>query len=256
MFRVSCFVLREQQGVTLLLAVMILAGLTLVALAVGSFAIEELRASRAVVISEPAIAAAITGGEQGLWAIKRGAALATCPAQTSQILTNSTLANACKSYGKSTINLTGGVAYTFLLYDPDDINGDIDLLHCSPNQSTPCYQYLSITHVSGTNNVSVDIERLPPPEGNTAGLSPSSISVTPGSTQTINIAQVPANDEGRMKVTLTSSSNATVDLNTNRGMPSFPTIDAVGCGSKTTVTSCNPNNQEIFTRRINITVPQ
>ncbi len=246
----------RQEGVTLLLAIMILAGLTLVALAAGSFAIEELRASRAVTLTEPAMAAAITGGEQGLWAIKRNAALSTCPDQTSQALANNTRATVCKSYGKATINLTGGLTYTFYLYDPDDINGDVDLLRCNPNQNTPCYQYLSITHVSGTNNISVNIERLPPPEGNVAGLSPSSVSVTPGSSQTINISQVASGEEGRMKVTLLSSSNATVDINTDRGMPNFPTIDAVGCGSKSALSTCNPSSQEIYTRRINITVPQ
>ena len=48
----------REAGVTLLLSILILSSVTLVTVAISSFAIQELRSSRAITISEPAVNAA------------------------------------------------------------------------------------------------------------------------------------------------------------------------------------------------------
>ncbi len=242
----------KESGVTLLLSILILSGLTLITITVSTFAIQELRASRAIIVTEPAIAAAESAGEQGLWSIKRSGTLSTCPTQNTQNFTNNTFINSCKSFGEATFNIKGGVPFTFYLFNPNYFNGngDIDL-------SEYPYQWLDITHVSGSTSVSIAVSRI---NNTTTGLNPSSPpSINEGENVRVDISPVAVTSpetEGRIKVTLNSFGNVTVKVNTDRGMPTFPTVDALACSSRTTVTNCNSANQEIFSRRINITVPQ
>lgn len=217
-------------------------------MAIGGFAIQQLRSSRAIIITEPTIVAAESGAEKGLWAIKRTSNLPNCPAVTSESI-SVYLVNYCESFGQATFNIEGGTPFIFYLYNPNDMNGDIDL-------SGFQYQWMTVSHVSGNFQTTVNVSRI---DNSTTGISPSSTAVSPGSSQTINISPMPVTNpesEGRMKVTLTSSGDVTVTVNTNQGMPTFPTVDSYACGSRTTVTSCNSTGQEIFTRRINVTVPQ
>jgi len=89
------------------------------------------------------------------------------------------------------------------------------------------------------------------------GVIVTSESLSPGADTTINIpASVPGSSDLRFKVTLVSAGDATLEVNTNRGMPTFPTVDATGCSSKSAVSSCSTAGQEIFSRRINVTVLQ
>ncbi len=236
---------------TLLISVLIMAGLTLITLSVGAFAIQEVRSSRAVSLTEPAIAAAETAGEQGLWAIKRGAALPTCPAVSSQSLGNS-LVNLCKSYGAARFTLDAGQPFVFYLYDPDNINSNT----CNTETFTPScsgtqyYQQITLTQNSGTLQTDIQVDTID-------GVNVATQSLTPGANTTIVIpASVPGSSDLRFKVTLVSAATATLLVNTNRGMPTFPTVDATGCSSKTAVSNCNTAGQEIFSRRINVTVPQ
>jgi hypothetical protein len=154
------------------------------------------------------------------------------------------LVNSCKSYSSATFRLKANTPYVFYLFDPNNVNGDIDLL---------AYPYTSLTviHQSGAFNIDTTIARL---DGTAVGTQP--VTVTPGSTQVINIPPVVTGSEGRMRVTLQSIGDATVNVNTNQGMPNFPTINAGGCASRTSVTDCNSSSQELFNRRINITVPE
>jgi Tfp pilus assembly protein PilX len=230
----------------LLLAILVMASLTLITLAVGAFVIQESRASRAVALSEPTIAAADSGGEQGLWAIKRAATISTCPSQSSQNLGAGTLINLCKSYDTAVVSVKAGVPLPIYLYDPNNINGDVDLSG---------YPYSSITvgYSGGTSLVTVNVTRL---DGNTTGINPSSSSVSPGGVSTINISPVAAGSEGRLQVVLSSIGDVTLNVNTDRGMPTYPTVKSIACGSRTTVVSCNTAGQEIFIRQINVSVPQ
>ena len=232
----------NEAGVTLLLAVLILASLTLSALAIAGFAVQEIRASRAVALAEPAISAAETAGEQGLWAIKRNSSLINCTAGLlSQNLGTNTVVSSCKSYGTATFALQANTPFVFYLYDPNNINGDIDL-------SGFPYSWLSVNHRAGGFQVAINITRI-------TGEFVASAAVNPSANQTVNIPAVSTGSEGRMKVVLTSTGNATVDVNTNQGMPDFPTVDAIGCSSRSAVNDCNAN-QELYSRRINVIVPQ
>jgi hypothetical protein len=239
---------RSQQGVTLLLATLVMAGMTLTILAIAAFSIQEIRASRAIALSEPAISAAESAGEQGLWAIKRSDSLSLCPTAISQNLGANTLSMLCKSYGSARIDVKAGVPFVFYLYNPANINGDVDL-HDYP------YTNMTVDFISGATSININIIRI---DGTTTGISPTTSSVNSGVTpsQVINISPVAVNNEGRMKVTLTSSANATVMVDTDRGMPSFPTVDATGCSSRSAVSTCAGSSQELFTRRIQVTVPQ
>ena len=248
--RDQAFQIRDRQaGVTLLLAILILSGLTLITVTVGTFAIQELRASRAVIVTEPAIAAAESAGEQGLWAIKRDGDLSTCPAEDTQTLGNNALTTACKSFGSATVNIKGGTPYYFYLYDPDAGQGGIG----DADLSGYPYSSLQVTEVTGSNSVAVSAERL---DGSTTGLTPTNQTINENETANVSIAPVPAGSEGRIQVTLSSFSDATMTLDTDRGMPIFPTVDAFGCAARTTVADCNTQSEEVFGRRINITVPQ
>jgi len=248
MTKISKLNLKSERGVTLLLATLVMAGMTLTILAIAAFTIQEIRSSRAVTLTEPAISAAESAGEQGLWAIKRDTALPICPLANAQNMGANTWATTCKSYGSATVDIEAGVPFVFFLYNPTDINGDKDL-HDYP------YTNINLTYISGVTSIGVNVTRI---DGFTTGISPSSSSLSAGvnPVQVINISPVAASTEGRMKVTLTSASNATVNIDTNRGMPTFPTVDATGCSSRSAVLACTGSAQELFTRRIQVTVPQ
>jgi Tfp pilus assembly protein PilX len=235
----------NQAGVTLLISILIMSGLALISLTVGAFAIQELRASRAVVLAEPAISAAETAGEQGLWAIKRNVSLANCTSGTaSSSLANGARVTYCKTYSSAVFDLKASTPFVFYLYDPNNINSNIDLL------SYP-YNTLTITNQAGNFSADVNVVRL---DGTAVGTQP--VTIAPGTTQVINIPAVSAGSEGRMKVTIQSTGAATVAVNTNQGLPNYPTVNAGGCAAKTAVSDCNNTSQELYSRRLNITVPE
>jgi hypothetical protein len=229
---------QAQSGVTLLLSVLVMSGLALVTLSLG------------VVLTEPAIAAAESAGEQGLWAIKRGAALSSCPSAGSQALGNS-LSVLCKTYGAATFDLNANEPFVFYLYDPNNINSNT----CNTVSFNPCsgaqiYQTMTVDQANGTFQTDIDVDTVD-------GFNVTSQSISPGSDVTINIpSSVSGSSDLRFKVTLVSTGDATVVVNTNQGMPTFPTVNATGCSSKTAVADCNTSGQEIFSRKIQITVPQ
>jgi hypothetical protein len=248
----------NQAGVTLLIAVLILAGLTLISLSIATFTIQELRASRAIILSEPAIGAAESASEAGIWAIKRNTALIDCTSgTTSSTLTNNSAVSTCKSYGAATLEIKAGVALEFYLYDPNDPNGDIDLQGCGtcPEPSTnPAgfrYNTLTVTNQTGTNNVDVTVNRV---DGTPVVLT---ASVPPDrSPHDFFMPDVTPGEEGRMLVRLESIVDATILVNTNQGMPNFPTIHSTGCSSKAANVDCSSTSQELFSRKIQVTVPQ
>ena len=232
---------KKQEGITLLIAVLIVSATAVVTSTVGYFAIQEIRASRAVSMSEPAISAALSGGEEGLWSIKRGGTLTACPNATTTSVNNNVKIDLCKSYGPAEVTVTAGVPYMLYLYNPNDINGDADL-------SDYPYSYVQVTNYSASTTMGVDVKRIDDTPVSTQ-------SVTPGNTITINIPAVSPGQEGRMKITLTTPSTTNVWVNTNRGMPEYPILDSSGCSSAATITTCN-DGAEIYKRKINITVPQ
>jgi hypothetical protein len=252
----------KQSGVTLLLSVLILASLTLITSAMGALAIQESRSSRAIAITDPALAAAETAAERGVWTIKRGGAISTdctnpsvIPSQPNVYITT------CKSSaGTVTFNIPmGGAGFAFFLYDPNDINGDIDLqgcATCNPPSSNPAgFPFDSITfqQKSGSFASNATVTRIS--DGSVVG----STAIQPdGTPVTINNLAGPAGADNRMKVVITNANqDATVEVTTApSGLPNYPTINSTACSSKTAIASCNPNNQELYTRKVQITVPQ
>jgi Tfp pilus assembly protein PilX len=232
-----------EAGVTLLLAVLILSALTLVTLAVASFAVQEIRSSRSVILSEPAINAAESGAEQGLWNFKRSASsVPDCPATAGQTLTTGTaITGYCKTAVGGTFNLASGLPTVFYLYDPASINGDIDL-------SGYPYSSLTITNKSTQYSMTVDIQRL---DGTVVG---TQTTVAANSTQTISLPAVLSGQEGRMQVTLRSSGAIAVDATTNKGLPDSLTLASTGCSAKLNQTTCNTSTSspDIFNRKIQI----
>jgi hypothetical protein len=226
---------------------LILSSLVLVTLGVASLTVQEIRASRASFVAEPAINAAETGAEAGLWSIKRpGASLADCASSVSPTPMASGMATVllCKSYGSTLISLKAGVDSSFYLYNPNNQNGDIDLI------SYP-YTRLTITPQSSVS-VGITASRL---DGSVNGISPSSTTASI-SGATINISPVVAGQEGRIKVILSAASDVLVNVDTDRGMPGYPIVDATGCSGKVALSACSSASQDLFTRRIKVTVPQ
>lgn len=249
----NCSVVTDPQaGVTLLMAVIITATLSLISVTVAFLAIQNIRNSRAVLLSEPAITAAFSAGEEGVWHLKRAVTLPNCSVTTSG--GSDTLGanglwsarNFCRSNTAATINIVAGEDYVFYLYNPDNPNGDVDLKELSPT-----YQSLMVTNQTGTANVEIRTSRL---DGTPVGIQP--ILAAPGDTETINNLEGPEDIDNRMKIILRSINDAQVLVNTNIGMPTLPTVDAVGCAQRGEGSGTSCSAAEVFNRRIQVTVPQ
>jgi hypothetical protein len=265
----------SESGITLLLAIFIMSGLSLIAITVSALAIQNIRNSRSAVFSEPAIGQAQSGAEEGLWNIKRNLAVPSCnnsPLQNSESVGAANTWSArtvCKDYTDATIDLSANTPYNFYLYDPDDKNGDVDLTGISGGDP---YRCMTVDLLSGANNLKITVKRL----DGTAWGSPStttinsstakgSSSCTGTATQaTINNLAGPSGQDNRLQVTLTyceaicvpGSSSAKVLVTTNIGMPTFPTIDSVGCAQRGASQTSACDGNEIYSRRINVSVPQ
>ncbi|MBX4191675.1 MAG: hypothetical protein KW804_02660 [Candidatus Doudnabacteria bacterium] len=240
-----------EAGVTLLLAILIMSGLTLIATTLAFLGVNQIRASRAVLVTEPALLAAQIGGEEGLWKAKRSddlSSLVDCPTGTSQSISASSSYNTyCKSFGSGTFNVTSGSAETVVIYDPNDPDGNTSLLGMSPS-----YSSIIFTHKSGVQ-VNATVERL---DGSGVGLSPGSCIVNASSSLTCSINISPmstSTDEGRILVTLTSAAPAVIEVTTNRGMPTNLNIVSNACSTRqATLTSCSPTNTELYNRKVEV----
>ena len=224
----------------MLFAVFVMASVAMISLTVGFFAIEEIRASRAVALSEPAITAAETAGEEGLWLMKRGGVVGDCSSgQTRDVLNSSkTITSRCLVYESAVVTIKPSEAFIFYLYDSNNINGNLN----------PGYQNIVITYVSGALSATVQVSRLD-------GAAVSTTNVFPGNPVTINLPTSPT-DDNRFKVSITSTGTLTLDVNTNLGMPDFPTLEAEGCAAGSADISSCGTNLEAFKRRLHILLPK
>lgn len=235
--------LQPESGVTLLFSVFVMSAVAIITITVGFFAVQELKAARSVRLAEPAILAAEAAGEAGLWSIKRinlSPPDCTSSGNPTSVLDGSKALNTkCMSYGSATLDIEASVPTSFHLYDPNDINGNLN----------PGFLWISATYKAGGNSLTVRVERMDATEISTTVIPPSSPSVQ------INLPSNPA-DDNRFKVILTSSGKVTVDMNTNKGMPDFPTLNAEGC----TTTASDPNScltsVDAYRRRLHILVPR
>lgn len=218
-----------------------MSGVALITMTVGFFAIQELRASRAAALSEPAIGAAESAAEQGIWSSVRGSGVSSCQQGVNTLLLQGSRvwSTSCYFNADATLGIVAGTSTTLFLYDSNNINGNLN----------PGYGNLTVTHKTGTNAVTVRIERLD-------GSPVSTSSVSPGS-QPANIS-LPSNplDDNRFRVTLSSSGNITINVTTNQGMPDYPTLTAEGCMTRTTDPAACIQASDSLKRKINILLPR
>lgn len=234
-----------QHGVTLLISVLVLASVSLITLTIGSFAISELRSSRAVALSEPAITAAEAAAEEGIYSLKRGGSIPNCSGskKTATLTDSRTTTSQCIFYSSATFEIRQQAPLSFYLYDPNNINGNLQ----------PGYNYLVVTNKSSRFTVFVSVATV---DGQ---LFIANQAINPGGVATIpNSQNLPAISPGtdeRYRVTLTANGNVTVDVTTNLGLPDYPTVDAEGCSTPANLSSCDTAS-EAFKRRLNVLVPQ
>lgn len=240
-------VMKNQKGVTLLLSILILSGLALVAAAVTAFTVQEIRSSRATELTEPGYAAAEAGIEQGLWDYKRNdiSAIAHCNTNPPLVAYNTVSdVRYCKSFGGGSFDITS-TPIDILLYNPDDPNGDVDLL--DQNQVS----YYSYVGVRNTGNISIQAQIL----RFDGTLIASDSSILPGDPEErFTIAAVSPSSEGRLIVRLSTVSGATTAfVDTNQGLPDVVNITSLGCNTKSATTSCAANTDlELFNRKIEV----
>lgn len=233
--------LKNQEGVTLLVSVLILSGMAVITAAVAFFAIQEIRASRAILYTEPAISAAQGGGELGLWQIKRNKTLSTCGTTPETPVVGNAKVEVCTSYDEVTFDMQANVDFKFYLYNPESATN---------SELLDYFTSLYITNRTSTT-LTVEIRRI----DSTTPISTGTVAVN--QTRTFNNISAISGQEGRLEVTLKPTSAGTVVADTNRGIPGFPIVDSSACiatGSSTTL-DCN-SQQETFKRRLNITVPK
>ena len=247
---------KSEAGVTLLLAVLLMSGLIIITVTVADLGISEFRLSRAYIFTEPAIGAAQSGTETALWALKRSNTTtisSNCSSPSMGSVTGSIAKNSyCKNTSTDAIfNVEAGIPYVFYLFDASTStsrNVDIDLKGMSPT-----YQEMTVNYINGTTPVTVTVTRL---DGTSVGFSNTPVSFSSGSETITGLDSGIAGADNRMQVRLEASRNLTVTINTNAGLPSFPTLDSTGCsGPQISTSSCNSLN-DIYARRLQVTVPQ
>ena len=261
----------REDGITLILTVIMVSGIAVITSTVAFFVVQEIRNARSSRLAEPAIVAAESAGEQGLFLIKQGASVPACGSSVQYTEPDGssgpsdTLILKCISTQPATFTFTNSNPVTFFLYDPNDVNGNTcmedDAVCPSDGNGTgnQLFTQVIIDYVNGTNSLDVKIDTL---DGVT--YLPSA-TILPGNTGTYIIDRniVGSNDE-RLMVTLTPSATtsnpSTVDVSTAglyTGLPDYQTIDASGCRSSTNnITNCDTASDEVFKRRINITLPR
>jgi uncharacterized protein (UPF0333 family) len=252
-----------QSGVTLLISVMVMAGVLIISITVAFFVVQEIRSSRSSILTEPAIIAAESAGEQGIYGIKRGSFNADCGTAQYTQLDGSSGGNTnirvkkCIAYIPAVIELKPTPPLEVYLYDPVNVNGNLCLEQGTCNTATgvgtgaQLYSAFNIKHLQG-GSVRVTIVTLD-------GVPLYNDTIAPESNTSIPIpANILDSSDERLKITLRPTTTAaTVELSTNGellGLPDYRTIDAEGCRSNTNITNCETGS-ETFNRRINITLP-
>ena len=256
--------IKQQSGVTLLISILIMSGIVLISLAVAAFTIREIRNSRAVALTEPALGAAESGGEQALWELKRGnnpSALPDCPTQSgSNLTTNNIRTEYCLTYGAALLDLEPGVEKQILLYDANDQNGNICMnVNYTVGQHSGCsgaaiFSSISFQRISGTGAIDIAVTDL---VGNPAvsPASQSTFSLNNDNIRTVDIDDPisDSNDE-RLRIRLLSTAPARVRVTSSPvGLPDYPIIRSSGCSSKGAVgAGCTGN--EVFNRNLELGV--
>lgn len=130
---------KNQEGVTLVVAIVLLSAVTFVSFSLSTVALRELKSARLVTNAEPAFAGANAGGETGLYRLQRGAGSISS--------SNQSLSQSSATYDiiadllddPYLYTVAGGQTLNVGLYDPENTNNQ-DLLYRSvrvANQVNP-----------------------------------------------------------------------------------------------------------------------
>jgi hypothetical protein len=257
----------SEKGITLLLSVIIMTLILIVTLTVSSLAVQEIRASRSIFLSELAIAGARSAGEEGLWVLKRQGQFDNCdsnPPYTSLSSTDSKVQiKRCKKFDSVLVTLEANKPLAILLYDPLDPNGNLCMNESyTPGSYTGCggdaiVNRIDVFQNSGASPVSVTVQDfdLNNAWSQTASAKTVGTNIVPAD---IDVPDpIPGSSDERLTLILDPGVNeATVTITvTPNGLPNFPTIDAEACAAGKDITTCT-DSDDILKRRVNITVPQ
>jgi hypothetical protein len=262
----------SEAGITLLLSIFLMSTISLIAITVTALAIQGIRNSRAIALSEPAIGQAHSGAEEGIWGIKRATTLAACgsPTKNSDSPTGNVYSarQYCQSSDAVSFNLSGSSPVVFYLYDTAAPNGPPD--SCTGNPSQPiCAHLLDLSgmdtqfgqltadYIQGTHQVHIAVARL---NGTPIGSADITTATPERQISNLDGATGPGIDN-RMSVTLTcftcsSGETTTVTVNTDAGIPSVSKIESTGCAQRGAGSANQCNAGEIYSRKIEVTVPQ
>jgi hypothetical protein len=257
---------KPEEGIALLLTVMMISGIAIITITVAFFVMQEVRISRSSTLTEPAIVAAETAGEQGIFTIKRGTFNTACTGATYTQLDGTTSGGSsntrikkCITTVPATFQFSAAEPLTFFLYDPTNVNGNLCMetdAVCPAGGNGVGSQLFSsviIRYSTGSWAVNVAIETLD-------GVSVQNTTLNPGITGTYAISRdILGSADERLQVTLTpTAGTSTVEVSTTgvyTGLPDYQTVDAEGCVGLASITNCN-DTSELYKRRINITLPR
>lgn len=247
----------REAGVTLLLTVLIISSMVLISLTVAGLVVQELRASRSSLLTEPAIKAAETAGEQGLYAYKQTGDI---PDLCASNAFTTTVTGACTStnlrikksveYAPALITLEPGEVREIFIYDPDLPNDNPTMLR----SGAPIYTHVIIEHISGLfdSRFNVEIKSFDDVEI-------AEEEIRAGDKETFSIYPIYSAADKRVSIKITpGDSRATIRISTlgiYEGLPSYPVIRAEGCRAQQNIANCNVDGTEVFRRRLDITVP-
>ena len=253
---------KKEEGITLLMSVLIMAVISIIAITVSFFALQESRASRAAIYTEPAIVAAESVGERGVWSLKRNlGTLTACDFGSSKVSINSNVKTEyCRYDASANWDVQKGDPLKFYLYDSTDM---MDL--------TPGYNYIVISNNSNKYTIGVEFFTLTGQlfHADTLGFLEQNVQI-PRSGANLQTLDPVSNTDERYRVVITATNANPTDIGkanvvvnsygaggVSKGIPDFPTIDAQGCSSVQAIAgnTC-ANISEGYIRKINITVPQ
>jgi hypothetical protein len=258
----------REAGVTLLLAVILVSAIALITSTIAAFVIQEIRSSRSSALTEPAIIAAESAGEQGLYEIKQGGVIQNCDSPTYTQIDGTANSSAtrimkCITSSPAIFQIDSATPLTFYLYDSANVNGNtcMESGNCDAQSGVgdgnQLYTSLKLNYLTGGNQIDVEIVTL---DGISINAFPLA---SAGNSDTYPIPRdILGSSDERLMVTLTpSGGTSTVEVSTTRsngtvtGIPDYETLDATGCQSLNTITDCDTDT-ETFKRRINITLPK
>jgi hypothetical protein len=268
---------KNEDGVTLLMSVMMMSGIAIITSTVAFFVVQEIRNSRSSALTEPAIIAAEAASEQGIFRVKRlnsTTPLTSC-ATAGYTLTDGTTAvtadNAsgtiikkCEASSSAAFQFTEENPLEVFFYDVNNINGNLCMEQTCSTSATAdiggtgaqIYSSIIVKYVSGTGNLPVELETL---DGVSSGIiGPAILDVGQSGTYTIPINIIGSLDE-RLKLSIQpTSGSATVEISTTgsaTGVPDFQTLNAEACVGFGSITNCD-SSTESYKRRINVTIPR